>query len=66
MPEEFLFGDSFLCWLVARKGAYTSRCQMPDFFRIRARMEMIILVMVYILVTIQNHLGPEIDIEKWV
>ena len=29
-PESFLFGDNF-CVGLLQEGAYTSRCQMPDF-----------------------------------
>ena len=40
MPGEFLFGDSFLFGL-SQEGAYTSRCQMPELFQNKMRVETI-------------------------
>ena len=64
MPEEFLFDDSLFVGL-SQEGAYTSRCQMPDFEQNEDMEVIFIMAMVYIQVTIQNHLGPWIDNEMW-
>ena len=62
---ESFYSLIVFCVGLSQEGAYTSRCQMPGLFQNKASMDMIILVMVYILVTIQNCSGPWIDIMMW-